>query len=97
MLSGRWNAATVVERRENGTYLVDWDDGRISERERTAEQILAEPPAFQKGDRVEGLYRNGVWYRATVADPLEGGLFLLNWDDGDSQDRVKTAAQLRRQ
>ena len=52
--------------------------------------------AFQVGDRVWGLYRNGRWYPATIAEARGDGRFVLSWDDGDSEDRVKAAAEVGR-
>ena len=51
--------------------------------------------AFQVGDRVWGLYRNGRWYPATIAEARGDGRFVLSWDDGDTQDRVKEPADIR--
>jgi hypothetical protein len=52
---------------------------------------------FAVGDRVKGLYKNGNWYLATVEAYNPGdGTYLLKWDDGDSQDRVKTPEQLQK-
>ena len=51
---------------------------------------------FGVGDRVRGLYKNGKWYLASVeAYNPDDGTYLLKWDDGDSQDRVKTPEQLQ--
>ncbi len=41
------------------------------------------------GERVWGRYRNGRWYPARVAEMRGDGRYVLDWDDGDSQDRVK--------
>ena len=50
---------------------------------------------FKVGDAVEGLYKNGKWYLATIAAKGENGMFTLNWNDGDTQDRTKAAKELR--
>lgn len=51
---------------------------------------------FCKGERVEGLYKNtGSWYKATIIHVYSDGDYLLDWDDGDSQDRRKDATKLR--
>jgi hypothetical protein len=54
-------------------------------------QVSADPsvPVYRVGDRVWGRYRNGRWYPARVAEVPGEGLYLLDWDDGDQQDRVK--------
>ncbi len=49
----------------------------------------SQPQAYQVGDRVWGRYRNGRWYPARVVEAREDGRYLLDWDDGDQQDRVK--------
>ena len=46
------------------------------------------------GDRVWGLYRTGRWYPATIAEARGDGRFVLSWDDGDSDDRVKAVAEV---
>ncbi len=48
------------------------------------------------GEDVEGLYQNGIWYRAKVNSIHEDGMYLLDWNDGDPQDRKKSAASLRK-
>ncbi len=48
------------------------------------------------GEEVEGLYKNGHWYPAKVNSIRDDGGYLLDWNDGDAQDRVKAAEQLRR-
>ncbi len=52
-------------------------------------QVLADPSVYQVGDRVWGRYRNGRWYPARVAEARGDGRYMLNWDDGDPQDRIK--------
>ncbi len=36
-----------------------------------------------------GRYRSGRWFPARVAEVLGDGRYVLDWDDGDPQDRVK--------
>ncbi len=36
-----------------------------------------------------GRYSSGQWYPARVSEVLEDGRYVLDWDDGDPQDRVK--------
>jgi hypothetical protein len=50
---------------------------------------------FKVGDSVEGLYKNGKWYPATIAAKGENGNFTLNWSDGDTADRTKSSKELR--
>ncbi len=38
--------------------------------------------AFEKGDRVLGLWEDGYWYPATV-QAVEGNVLTLHFDDGD--------------
>ena len=49
----------------------------------------SEPRAYQVGDRVWGRYCNGRWYPARVAGAQGDGRYMLDWVDGDSQDRIK--------
>jgi len=52
------------------------------------------------GTKVEGLYSDGTgpdgdWYAATVAEALPHGQFLLDWDDGDTKERIQPRANIR--
>jgi hypothetical protein len=38
---------------------------------------------------VWGRYSSGQWYPARVSEVLEDRRYVLDWDDGDPQDRVK--------
>jgi len=51
--------------------------------------------AYNVGARVEGLYSDGGWYKATIEKINADGSYTLKWDDGDTKDRVKVAAQIR--
>ena len=50
---------------------------------------------FKVGDLVEGLYKNNKWYRAKLSSMNNNGTFVLDWEDGDNQDRVKAVHQIR--
>ena len=50
--------------------------------------------AFAVGERVKGKYMDGFWYTATI-EKVEGDMFVLRWDDGDTKDRIKSASQLQ--
>ena len=76
--------ATATNQNESGIQSENEDE----EGEEAAE--------FRVGDEVEGKYKNGRWYPAVVKEVQEDGTYLLDWNDGDSEDRVKSARQLRR-
>jgi hypothetical protein len=50
---------------------------------------------FKPGDIVEAQYKTGRWYPAKIASKNPDGTFTVNWDDGDSQDKVKPSNQIR--
>ena len=50
---------------------------------------------WSPGDRLLGKYRDGFWYSCTVEDALRDGRFVVTWDDGDENDRVKSVRELR--
>jgi hypothetical protein len=50
---------------------------------------------FDVGDRVEGKYKTGKWYCAVIESRNKDGTFVLRWDDGDPEDRVKLGKELR--
>ncbi len=55
----------------------------------------AHKEGFQPGDTVEAQYKTGRWYTAKIASKNADGNFVINWDDGDAQDRVKPPNQIR--
>ncbi len=50
---------------------------------------------FPVGTRVSAEYQDGEWYPVRVAKVFDGSQYLLNWDDGDEEDRVKSANLVR--
>jgi len=46
------------------------------------------------GDVVDGLYRTGIWHRATVTNACSDGTFLLDWHDCPKKDRKKNLEEL---
>lgn len=52
---------------------------------------------LQVGDVVQGRYKDGQWYTATVREKLLNNRFVLAWADGDTQDTVKPARDLELQ
>ncbi|CAE8601308.1 unnamed protein product, partial [Polarella glacialis] len=48
------------------------------------------------GDEVQGLYKTNRWYPARIANITAEGMYVLNWNDRDPSDQVKTLDQLRR-
>jgi len=58
----------------------------------------AAPAMFAVGDTVLAFYAaDGNEYPVTVAEVRDDGTFLVDWADGDPQDRVKTAEQMQMQ
>jgi len=55
----------------------------------------ADAPALAAGDRVDGRFKDGQLYPATVSTVQPDGTYVVDWDDGDGQDRTKPRAQLR--
>lgn len=53
------------------------------------------PQPFKIGDSVDALFKDGRWYAAKVAEVWTDGRFLLDWNDNDPTDRIKTLNQLR--
>merc|ERR1719424_1993443 len=51
---------------------------------------------YKVGDHVEGLYKDGVWYKATIAKINGDGTYTLRWADGGTQDTVKPESKIRR-
>ncbi len=56
---------------------------------------LSKRTGFDVGDRIEGKYKTGKWYSAVIESRNMDGTFVLRWDDGDTEDRVKLAKDLR--
>jgi hypothetical protein len=56
---------------------------------------MAWQKGYRVGEAVEGHYRNGNWYGARISSIQEDGLYVLDWNDGDTQDRGKSAIRLR--
>lgn len=54
------------------------------------------PEVFADEERVLGKYGDGNWYKATVKKRNEDGTYTLDWDDGDVNDRVKGAGEIRK-
>jgi len=52
--------------------------------------------AFVAGQEVLAWHRVKGWTNATVAQVREDGKYLLNWQDGEETDRVKTRTNLRK-
>ena len=48
---------------------------------------------FKVADKVEG-YKDGSWHRATIEKISRDGTYTLEWDDGDTRDKVP-ASQIR--
>jgi hypothetical protein len=61
------------------------------------EQVITEagPSGLNVGDKVEGLYKARRWYPAIISSKNPDGTFTLDWEDGDSQDRIKKPEEVR--
>jgi len=59
---------------------------------------------FKPGDRVQGLFRpvgtgtprTGLWFTAKISKPQPDGSYVVDWNDGDTRDRVKQKHELRK-
>eukprot|EP01043_Picozoa_sp_COSAG02_P014022 COSAG02_NODE_571_length_20173_cov_14.694032_1_plen_3006_part_10 len=64
--------------------------------ERLAASGVTSPLARFVGQRVQGLYPNGRWYAARIAEVHDSGAeYTLAWEDNDSTNRRQPAANLR--
>eukprot|EP00930_Biecheleria_cincta_P039545 TRINITY_DN27178_c0_g1_i1.p1 TRINITY_DN27178_c0_g1~~TRINITY_DN27178_c0_g1_i1.p1 ORF type:complete len:1835 (-),score=290.54 TRINITY_DN27178_c0_g1_i1:77-5581(-) len=79
----------TVAQRSEGLWKI-----RLDVAEERIEKI--ESSCLAIGEAVEGKYKNGKWYPATIAKIQPDGTYLLNWNDGDSADRIKRSDELRR-
>lgn len=76
-------------------YMLAWKDGDTNDRVKISEHIRR-AKVIDVGEVVEGLFKNGKWYRATI-ERVEGpDEYIMAWDDGDQTDKVKTRRYLRR-
>ena len=98
--NGSWWDAQILEL-DGERYLItyigfdsSWDEWVTAERIHT---LTGE--TFEVGARVEGLYPNGHWYPATIAEVQNEGFdnfyYVLNWDDGDEQHRQQPPSNVR--
>ncbi len=55
----------------------------------------AHKEGFKPGDVVEAQYKTGRWYSAKIFSKNPDGTFTVNWDDGDTLDRIKPSNQIR--
>ncbi len=55
----------------------------------------SEGAQYLVGDRVWGRYSSGRWYPARVAEARGDGWYVLDWEDGDPQDRVKGPEEVK--
>ena len=56
---------------------------------------LAAAVTWGKGERLLGKYKDGYWYPCVLEDTRDDGRFVISWEDGDKNDQVKSALQLR--
>jgi hypothetical protein len=57
--------------------------------------VTRSPSGLKIGDKVEGRYLNGNWYPAVISSKNSNGTFTLDWQDGDTQDRIKKTTEIR--
>ena len=50
---------------------------------------------YDVGERVKALYSDGKWYCATIAERHPDGTYTLDWDDGDTRQRVKNETDIQ--
>jgi len=50
---------------------------------------------FTIGQPVQCLYKNGHWYTALIAERRHDGFYVIDWEDAGTEDRVKSAEQIR--
>jgi hypothetical protein len=62
----------------------------------TIDLSMAGQEEYRVGQDVEGLYKNGIWYGAKINSIQEDGVYLIDWNDCDPQDRVKSFFRLRK-
>ena len=51
---------------------------------------------FSVGDKVQAQFRDGRWYSATISAVHADKSYLVDWDNGNTEDRTKTISSLRR-
>jgi len=99
----KWYDAQITAKNDDGTYEIAWNDGdtkdthnkTIEELMMLASQLSPEHLALlAAGDDVTAFYKNSSWYTGKIADMSDGNV-TVNWDDRDSQDRVKVIRQVR--
>ena len=107
IIAGRWNVLRAIETLgiESTCVMINSAGIPMESRAERKELVLycgcvsgqenIEEGSFMLGDLVDGLYRNGNWYPAKIASINPNGTYQLSWDDGDTQDRVKTSQQIR--
>merc|ERR1719162_1774818 len=61
----------------------------------TIAAFLEEVPKYKVGQRVEALYKDGVWYKATIEKIKNDDTYKIEWGDGALSDRVKREAHIR--
>ena len=50
---------------------------------------------FLVGDPVKAKYVDGKWYPASIAETRDEPIYVVDWDDKDSRDRLKVASEIR--
>jgi len=99
---GIWYAATIVKINSDGTYTLEWADGGTRDTVKPESKIR--PPTspspspaskYQVGELVEGLFKDGYWYKATIVKINSDGTYTLKWADGGTQDTVKPESKIR--
>ena len=99
--NGRFYTGTVLSVHKGGAeYKLQWDDPGLAHQRRPSFQveplgIVAPRRIFSVGDSVRSLQSDNKRYGATVDEVHNGGeTYTLNWDDGNTDDRLQPARHL---
>jgi len=92
--NGFWYKATIVKMNGDGTYTLRWADGGTQDTVKP-ESKIRRSTKYTVGEQVEGLYKDGSWYRATIVKINSDGTYTVEWADGGLQDTVKPESKIR--
>jgi hypothetical protein len=56
----------------------------------------SEQRPFEISQKVDALHCNGCWYPAKISEVKESdSLYMIDWEDGDTQDRLKFVCEVK--
>ena len=94
---GAWSPCDVVECSRTFTVTTAATDDSGTATATAGGTGGDDAPGFPLGGAVQGLYPNGNWYNATIAEVLnDGASYVLDWADGDIQHRTQPPQNVRR-